>query len=179
MAIRIRPAHANDFTAIELIENEADRLLIELLHRKKWSPAPTGATRAAEEGFILIAENEQSVTVGFVHVIEVDDTAHLEQLSVLPEHGRRGYGRMLVNAARQEAAGSRQHKVDLAHVCGRPLECAVLLGGRLRGGARGDAFSSGPSRDGEKDWAGRSRATRADVSPNRVKRAGRRFDCPR
>ena len=36
--------------------------------------------------------------------LEVDGVAHIEQLSVCPTHGRRGYGRMLVEAAKREAA---------------------------------------------------------------------------
>jgi GNAT superfamily N-acetyltransferase len=41
--------------------------------------------------------------VGFVDVLERDQIAHLEQLSVLPEHGRRGHGRALVESAKNEA----------------------------------------------------------------------------
>ena len=45
--------------------------------------------------------------VGFAHVVLLDDghetRAHLEQVSVLPEHGRRGTGARLVRAAAEEA----------------------------------------------------------------------------
>ncbi|GEC74912.1 hypothetical protein GCM10010213_09700 [Microbacterium maritypicum] len=41
--------------------------------------------------------------MGFVHVLEIDGHAHLEQLSVLPSFGRRGIGRQLVTAALAEA----------------------------------------------------------------------------
>lgn len=42
-------------------------------------------------------------TVGFAQVLEIDGHAHLEQLSVLPSHGGRGIGRLLVGAAKEEA----------------------------------------------------------------------------
>ncbi len=45
--------------------------------------------------------------VGFAHVVLLDDghqtRAHLEQVSVLPTHGRRGIGSRLVRAAAEEA----------------------------------------------------------------------------
>jgi GNAT superfamily N-acetyltransferase len=86
-----------------MIENGADLLLIERLRPEKWEPAPTGAARASDEEFILVGEDDQATVVGFVHVIAVNGIVHLEQLSVLPTHGRRGYGRMLVEAAKREA----------------------------------------------------------------------------
>lgn len=56
-------------------------------------------------GFLLVAaESIQSAAIGFVHVIEVDGFAHLEQLSVRPEKSRQGIGRALVKAAMVEAA---------------------------------------------------------------------------
>jgi GNAT superfamily N-acetyltransferase len=37
--------------------------------------------------------------VGFIRIIELDGLVHLEQLSVLPEHGRKGIGSQLIEAA--------------------------------------------------------------------------------
>lgn len=113
MAIRIRLAHQADFASIERIENEADRLFVELFTPETWDPAPTGASRAADEGFLLVAEDAVAGVVGFVHVLEVDGWAHLEQLSVAPSHGRRGIGRMLVDAAVREAASRGYARVTL------------------------------------------------------------------
>ncbi|MFC8409708.1 GNAT family N-acetyltransferase [Arthrobacter sp. NPDC057259] len=100
----IRPALEADFEAIERIENSADHLLTDWLKVGPWDPAPIGAERAAEPGFLLIAESPEGGASGFVHVIERDGAAHLEQVSVLPEHGRRGVGTALVLAAKNEAA---------------------------------------------------------------------------
>ncbi|ANH40302.1 acetyltransferase [Nocardioides dokdonensis FR1436] len=70
------------------------------------APAPSGAERAAEPGHLLVATSDREV-VGFAHVLVLEDghdrIAHLEQVSVLPEHGRRGLGARLVRAAAEEA----------------------------------------------------------------------------
>lgn len=69
-------------------------------------PAPSGGERADQPGHLLVASSEGEV-VGFVHVVLLPDghdvRAHLEQLSVLPAHGRRGTGARLVAAAAEEA----------------------------------------------------------------------------
>ena len=66
------------------------------------SPAPSGLARDLEPGFLLVAAAGGRV-VGFAHVTDHEGHAHLEQLSVLPEHGRRGIGSALVRAAMEEA----------------------------------------------------------------------------
>lgn len=104
MSVSIRHVAPSDHLAIESIENAADQLLIDRLNPERWEPAPSGSSRAEEPGFVLVAEEtEEPTIVGFVHVLEIHGIAHLEQLSVLPRHGRRGYGRRLVAAAMDEA----------------------------------------------------------------------------
>lgn len=112
MPTRIRPAAARDLDALQEIEDRADRILVELLRPAAWWPAPTGAERAAEPGFLLVAEDADAAEpalVGFAHVLEVDGLAHLEQVAVPPEHGRRGHGGALVEAVAAEA-GRRGHR---------------------------------------------------------------------
>ncbi|MEV5040736.1 GNAT family N-acetyltransferase [Microbacterium sp. LMI1x-1-1.1] len=104
---RIRFATTADATSIERIENDADRLLIDRLEPDAWSPAPPGAERITDLGFVLVAEVDEDV-VGFVHVLEIDDACHLEQLSVSPAFARRGLGRALTEAAKRHA-GERGH----------------------------------------------------------------------
>lgn len=65
------------------------------------APAPSGLQRDLN-GVLLVAGAPDAV-VGFAHLVEVDAEAHLEQISVLPEHGRRGIGSALVHAALEEA----------------------------------------------------------------------------
>ncbi len=104
MTLCIRFAAPTDDVTIEQIENAADQLLIDRLTPLRWEPAPSAGSRAADPGYILVAEEtEGSAVIAFVHVLELDQIAHLEQLSVLPEHGRRGHGRVLVEAAKNEA----------------------------------------------------------------------------
>ena len=114
MSVSIRRAAPNDYLAVESIENAADQLLIDRLSPDSWEPAPSGLSRAAEHGFVLVAEEtETGAIVGFVHVLEGDGIAHLEQLSVLPQEGRRGYGRRLLEAAMNEARSRRYDRLTL------------------------------------------------------------------
>lgn len=104
MSVSIRLIASDDYPAVESIENAADQLLIDQLSPESWEPAPSGLSRASEPGFLLVAEDtEAGNIVGFVHVLEIDGIAHLEQISVLPQVGRRGYGRRLMEAAMDES----------------------------------------------------------------------------
>lgn len=108
MEIAIRPALPADDAATELIEIAADTILIERFGAVDWPPPTSPDERAAMPGFVLVAESlgdaaTASTLAGFVHVLDLDGNAHLEQLSVLPEFGRRGIGRRLVEAAKAEA----------------------------------------------------------------------------
>lgn len=112
--ILIRMARPTDFASAVDVETAADALLIELLDAMKWPAVTSAEERMALPGFMLVAEDEASAAVvGFVHVIEVEGFAHLEQLSVLPRHGRQGYGRMLVKAALTEIASRGYSEVTL------------------------------------------------------------------
>ena len=104
MSVSIRLIAPDNYPTVESIENAADQLLIDRLSPESWEPAPSGLSRASESGFVFVAEEtEAGGIVGFVHVLEIDGIAHLEQISVLPQVGRRGYGRRLVEAAMDES----------------------------------------------------------------------------
>ena len=106
--ILIRLAGPDDLPALTDIEGAADRLLIERFDAHGWPPPPTAEERAAADGFILVADDADTAElVGFAQVLVVDGQAHLEQLSVLPSHGRRGIGRRLVDETLAEAARRR------------------------------------------------------------------------
>ncbi|MGP9616167.1 GNAT family N-acetyltransferase [Arthrobacter sp. AOP36-A1-22] len=114
MALRIRPATPADAASIEALENDADRLLIDWLSPAHWPPAPSGASRLSADGYLLVAEEGiPPAILGFVHVLEVEGLAHLEQLSVAPAHGRQGYGLLLLNAALAEARVHGYDRVSL------------------------------------------------------------------
>ncbi len=112
MTASVRLAEQRDLGCIERIENDADRLLVDRLHPTSWETAPTGADRAAEPGFLLVAEHGGTV-VGFAHVLEPDGLCHLEQLSVDPDHGRRGIGRTLLEAALLHARTRGHERLSL------------------------------------------------------------------
>ena len=107
MDIVIRPSTPRDDALTEQIERAADTLLIDLFGAVTWPPPTPPQDRTESPGFVLVAELTDDVAapmvVGFVHVLEIDGHAHLEQLSVLPSFGRRGIGRQLVAAALAEA----------------------------------------------------------------------------
>lgn len=113
MTLHIRPAIAADFDRIEAIENTADQLFIEAFRAEHWPAADPASERAALPGYLLVAELPSAGVIGFVHVLEIAGHAHLEQLSVSPEHGRHGYGQTLVEAALAEAKRRGYHEVTL------------------------------------------------------------------
>ncbi|MBS1906393.1 MAG: GNAT family N-acetyltransferase [Actinobacteria bacterium] len=114
MASFVRTATDADLAKLAGIEEEADTVFAALFGTALTGQAPSGAARAAEPGFLLVlAEEEGGTPVGFVHVLEEDGHAHLEQLSVLPSHARRGHGRELVEAALDEAADRGYREVTL------------------------------------------------------------------
>jgi len=104
--VAVRPARPSDLRHLAAVEDAGGPLFEELFGAAiapvLLSPAPSGLDRDLEPGFILVAVAGGQV-VGFAHVTDQDGHAHLEQLSVLPEHGRRGIGGALVHAAMEEA----------------------------------------------------------------------------
>lgn len=118
MTTFVSPATDADLPHLQAVEDASDRLFVEqyvpLPEIADWHGAPSGTQRAAAPGFLLVArESADGRIVGFVHVLEPAGIAHLEQLSVLPAHGRRGHGRALVAAALREAAARGHREVTL------------------------------------------------------------------
>ena len=90
----IRPAQESDLPLLAGIEDASDALFAVVF--AGWSPgaSPTGAERPAEPGIHLVAGDPP---VGFAQLLDVEGRAHLEQISVIPEHGRRGVGAVLLD----------------------------------------------------------------------------------
>ena len=114
----MRPARAADLAHIGPIEDAGGPQFADLfgdaIEPILLSPALDGRQRAAEPGFLLVAvPDEQGPPVGFVHVLVIDGHAHLEQLSVLPEHQRRGIGAALTVAAMGEARAQGFDRLSL------------------------------------------------------------------
>ena len=101
----VRPARARDLPLIAGIEDSGlamfEAALGDLRGDALASPAPSGKDRAAEPGFLLVAGDP---AIGFAHVVDMESHAHLAQISVHPDHGRRGIGTALLEAAAERAA---------------------------------------------------------------------------
>ncbi|MCY7394551.1 MAG: GNAT family N-acetyltransferase [Nocardioides sp.] len=101
----VRFARAGDLRKLAGIQQAADPMYAAHLGEDRMIdalrfPAPTGAQRQAVPGFLLVAG---SAVAGFAHVIVLDGSAHLEQVSVRPEQMRRGIGGALVRATMRQA----------------------------------------------------------------------------
>ena len=112
---QVRPARARDLGLLASIEDSGAGQFRELfgadLAPVLVQPATSGSDRAARAGFVLVAGEPP---IGFVHVLLIDAHAHLEQVSVRPEHQRRGIGAALVRAA---MARARQEGHDRLSLC--------------------------------------------------------------
>lgn len=107
VAPRVREARAADLRHLAPIEDAGGpqfrQLFGDAIQPVLLTPAADGRRRAAQPGFLLVATDDEGPPVGFVHVLLIEGHAHLEQLSVLPEHQRRGIGAALTRAAMAEA----------------------------------------------------------------------------
>lgn len=94
----VRPARANDLPLLPAIELAAARLLAG--HAPPSVLAETTSHEVLEaarrEGRVVVALADD-VPVGFAHVEVLEPTAaHLQEIDVHPDHGRRGLGTRLV-----------------------------------------------------------------------------------
>jgi len=100
----VRPARARDLPLLAGIEDSGlsmfEDVLGDLTGDPLASPAVSGRDRANEPGFILVAGDP---AVGFAHVRDLESHAHLDQISVHPDHARRGVGAALLEAAAERA----------------------------------------------------------------------------
>ncbi|GID97601.1 GNAT family N-acetyltransferase [Amorphoplanes digitatis] len=104
----IRPTRYDDLTVIQQIELAAG----ELFHDVGMSdiaehPVPTTEALAefVRAGRSWVVVDETDTPIAFVLVMSVDGLAHIEQISVRPEHARRGVGRRLIDHVDAWAAG--------------------------------------------------------------------------
>jgi GNAT superfamily N-acetyltransferase len=113
---RVRPATRADLPLVGPIEDACDSLFVDRFGALDWPAASTGEERVAEPGFLLVAveatdggvprhgDTGADVVVGFAHVVDLAPGWHLEQIAVLPDHGRRGHGAALLAALVLEVA---------------------------------------------------------------------------
>ncbi|MEI2713676.1 MAG: GNAT family N-acetyltransferase [Nocardioides sp.] len=103
--LNIRPARTRDLAHLGAIEDSGlplfESALGDLTGTALAAKADCGQERAEKPGFILVAGDPP---IGFAHVLLIDGQAHLEQLSVHPEHGRQGIGGALIEAVCERLA---------------------------------------------------------------------------
>lgn len=141
--VRARPGDVSEIPKIELA---AARLL--LGHAPESVLSETTSDAVLQEAFrkehlwVALAGN---APVGFAHVEVIDArTAHLEEIDVLPAHGRRGLGTRLVEAVCHWAASAGYDSVTLTTFRGVPwnmpfyerLGFRIVPGGELSAALR-------------------------------------------
>lgn len=96
---RIVPGEAHHVPAIAAVERAAATLFdpadVSAVLRAETSD-PEELEQARRDGWLWVALDPEERVVGFAHVEPLGGNAHLEELDVHPEHGRRGLGRALV-----------------------------------------------------------------------------------
>jgi GNAT superfamily N-acetyltransferase len=122
VSVLVRQARPSELRLLAAVEDSGgapfaewfgDRVVPALL-----GTPPSGSQRDAQDGVLLVAVEDGPV-VGFVHVLWLTadhglPAAHLAQVSVrLPEHGRRGTGTRLVEAACAEARWAGHGSITL------------------------------------------------------------------
>lgn len=95
--MHIRPAAPADLAMLPQIEIAAGELFREIgMHEIAGHPPPAVAELAAAPA-IFVADADGDI-VGYARIELVDGQTHLEQLSVLPDHGGQGIGTALIDA---------------------------------------------------------------------------------
>ena len=116
---QIRPARPGDAALLPDIERRAGALFIEvgLAFLAEGEPTPEAVfTEACEDRRLWVAEEtapdsgrEGDAVVGFALAKQLEGSFHLQEMDVVPEHGRRGLGRRLVEAV-VDAGRERGHQ---------------------------------------------------------------------
>jgi GNAT superfamily N-acetyltransferase len=113
---RVEPARAEHVVALPAIERAAGRRFLGLGLPDEVLEDATSIEEFAEAqaaGQLWVALADDGDVVGFAFAHEHGGHAHLEELDVHPDHGRRGVGRQLVGAVCDWAARRRLGAVTL------------------------------------------------------------------
>jgi GNAT superfamily N-acetyltransferase len=95
----VRPARPRELPALCTVEARASELFAEvgLAFVSEEGPTELGdLEEACAEGRLFVVD-EQGAPIGFALLDTVDGQAYLAEISVLPEHGRRGLGARLLD----------------------------------------------------------------------------------
>jgi GNAT superfamily N-acetyltransferase len=109
----IRAARPSDFRKLPEIERQAGELFREAGMPEIADHDPFDADELAAAVVLFVATDDDEEPVGYAMVELVDGHAHLEQLSVLPDHGGQGIGTELLDAVAGWARGQGHTEVTL------------------------------------------------------------------
>lgn len=117
----IRLALPEDTAFLPSIERQAGALFKNCLEETGLTDAAFDQVQSSEDldeaqqmGRLWVAVSPGGDCVGFALMIDVGGAAHLEELDVLPEHGRRGLGSRLLEAVCDWAREAGYPKVTLS-----------------------------------------------------------------
>jgi GNAT superfamily N-acetyltransferase len=116
MAVAIRPTRVADAPALREVERLAGEQFrqVGLPFVAEDEPAPAETLAGyATAGRSWVVVDDAGVPVGYVLVDVVDRCAHVEQLSVRPDHQGKGYGRALMERVRGWAVERRLSAITL------------------------------------------------------------------
>lgn len=100
MVVSIRPAVIGDSPALQRIELLAEQRFLEVDMREIAADEPLSLDEFAHyalEGRSWVAVDDENGAIGYVLVRRVDHSAHIVQVSVVPEMQGRGIGRGLID----------------------------------------------------------------------------------
>jgi GNAT superfamily N-acetyltransferase len=102
VTVRIRTARPDDLPRLVEIEDAAETTFPAL--SMDFDPLPGGTTVEelepyVEAGRAFVATDEANRSVGYLLVGVLDGAAHIDQVSVHPDHARKGIGRELIERA--------------------------------------------------------------------------------
>jgi GNAT superfamily N-acetyltransferase len=111
----IRRARADELTRVQEIERAAGALFEgQPVTLDDAEPTERSELEAAcREGELFVATDADDRAVGFAMLGEVGGHAHLWELDVHPDHGRRGIGRALLEHVCQAAAEAGHRRITL------------------------------------------------------------------
>ncbi|WP_344524626.1 GNAT family N-acetyltransferase [Streptomyces albiaxialis] len=114
--MRIRAGHRHDLAALQDIERAAGRWFRDIGMdeiAEDEPPALDTLDGYARAGGLWVAEGPDGGPVAYAMVEKVDGNAHIEQISVHPDHARRGIGRALIEHIAERAAGDHAPALTL------------------------------------------------------------------
>ena len=108
----IRIAIASDLNAIQRCAEAAYQKYVSRIGR---APAPmvTDFENLISKGFVHVATDEENNLAGYIVFYPKDDSIHLENVAVSPDHQGQGVGKRLIVYCERQARGAGFTTVDL------------------------------------------------------------------